>query len=170
MTWVGNLSRLEGSTYGYNCTRVGGSGPERQRSKVFTVDDIDASIIELLRRDLPSLVAIYRFGSSITAYERPGSDVDLAILPSCPLDTVRVWELAQVVAQALDKDVDLVDLLRASTVMRAQIISTGKRLYCSNRSECESFEDYAYSAYARLNEERKGILQDIKQRGTVYGG
>ncbi len=133
------------------------------------MDDIDAKIIELLRRDLSDLVAIYRFGSSITSHERPDSDIDLAILPSCPLDTVRVWELAQVVAQALSKDVDLVDLLSASTVMRAQIISTGKRLYCSNRAECESFEDYTYSAYARLNEERKGILQDIKQRGTVYG-
>lgn len=51
--------------------------------------------------------------------------------------------------------------------MRSQVISTGKRLYCGDRLACERFEDYVYAAYARLNEERRGILEDIRQRGTI---
>ncbi len=133
------------------------------------MNSIDTKITELLSQQLPGLVAIYRFGSSTTGHERAGSDIDLAILPSHPLDTVQVWEAAQTMARVLGKDVDLVDLLSASTVMRAQIISTGRRLYCTKPAECERFEDYVYSSYARLNEERKEILDDIKQRGTVYG-
>ncbi len=133
------------------------------------MDNIDTKIVELLRQHLPELTAIYCFGSSTTRYERPDSDVDLAVLASHPLNTARLWEVAQMVAQFLGTDVDLVDLLTASTVMRAQVISTGRRLYCSHQAECDCFEDFVYSAYARLNEERQGILQDIKQRGTVYG-
>lgn len=133
------------------------------------MNSIDTKITELLCRQLPDLVAIYRFGSTTTGHERADSDIDLAILPSHPLDTVQVWEIAQTLAQAVGRDVDLVDLLSASTVMRAQVISTGKRLYCARSAECERFEDYVYSSYARLNEERKEILDDIKQRGTVYG-
>jgi len=28
---------------------------------------------------------------------------------------------------------------------------------------------YAYSTYARLNEERRELLKDIKERGLIYG-
>ena len=133
------------------------------------MDGIDTRIVRLLRQQLPDVVAIYRFGSSITQNSRPDSDVDTAILPSHPLDSFRVWKVAQTLAQLVGTDVDLVDLLGATTVMRAQVISTGRRLYCGIGSECERFEDFVYADYARLNEERKGILQDIEQRGTVYG-
>jgi len=85
------------------------------------------------------------------------------------MDSASLWGVAQDIAKVIGKNVDLVDLLQASTVMRMQVISTGKRLYCSNLIVCEQFEDYVYVAYARLNEERRGILEDIKQRGTVYG-
>ncbi len=53
--------------------------------------------------------------------------------------------------------------------MRMQVISKGQRIYCSNEQSCEMFEDFVFSDYARLNEERAGILEDIGQRGAVYG-
>ena len=31
------------------------------------------------------------------------------------------------------------------------------------------FEDLTYGVYARLNEERRGILQRVAAEGTVYG-
>lgn len=68
------------------------------------------------------------------------------------------------------RDVDLVDLRAASTVLRARVIAEGERLFCAAESLCAEFEDVAFSAYARLNEERRAILQDIQQRGSVYGG
>lgn len=128
------------------------------------------NIIDLLCERLPKVVAIYSFGSSGTQYERKDSDVDLAVLPQAPVDSAYLWEVAQEIAKELGKDVDLVDLLQASTVMRSQVLAAAKRLYCRDRLACERFEDYVYTSYARLNEERRGILEDIKQRGTVYGG
>jgi len=65
--------------------------------------------------------------------------------------------------------VDLIDLSNASTAMRIQIVANGERLYAKNKNEAAIFEDFVYSDYARLNEERAGILQDISSRGTVYG-
>lgn len=53
------------------------------------------------------------------------------------------------------KDVDLVDLTVASSVMRVQVIAHGERLYCSDEAVCEAFEDLVYSEYVRLQEERR---------------
>jgi len=50
-----------------------------------------------------------------------------------------------------------------------QIVSRGTRLYCADQIECDTYDNYIYSSYARLNEERSGILEDIAKRGTVYG-
>lgn len=125
-------------------------------------------IVRLLAEAIPDLLAIYRFGSWGTDREWSGSDVDLAILPSGPVPPEQVWLVGQSLAEELERDVDLVDLLRASTVMRAQVIHGGERLWCRDPSPCASFEDRVYSEYALLNEERAGILLDIASRGTVY--
>ncbi len=133
------------------------------------MDDRVTDIVRLASKNLPGLISIYRFGSWGTPYARADSDVDLAVLFQGAMDSAHLWDVAQNIARVIGKDVDLVDLLQASTVMRMQVISTGKRLYCSDQMVCEQFEDYVYVAYARLNEERRDILEDIKQRGTVYG-
>ncbi len=95
--------------------------------------------------------------------------MDLAILPRKPLDSFKKWKLSQELSILLHHEVDLIDLLKASTVMRVQVISKGICLYEGNKIKKEMFENYVYSAYARLNEERREIIEDIKKRGRVYG-
>jgi hypothetical protein len=65
--------------------------------------------------------------------------------------------------------VDLIDLRSASTVMRVQVLEHGIVLYERNSGNRQAFEATALSAYARLNEERRGIIHDIRQRGRVHG-
>ena len=122
----------------------------------------------MLLKTIPDCRAIYRFGTWGTAEERLDSDLDLAFLPCTAMDNVRRWELAQHIACLVGRDVDLVDLLTASTVFRIQVLANGERLYCSDCAEVEEFEDLVFSEYARLNEERREILKDICQRGTIY--
>jgi len=111
---------------------------------------------------------LYRFGSQAKGTARPDSDVDLAILSREPIPNLRRFELAQELATQLHRDVDLVDLRTASTVMRMQVISSGECLFkVSDRLQGE-FEDLVYSTYARLNEERREILNDVHTRGSVY--
>jgi predicted nucleotidyltransferase len=130
----------------------------------------DDRIIETLRSALPELLAVYRFGSHGSLSERSDSDIDLAVLALQPLDPLRVWDLGQELAVKLKREVDLVDLARASTVLAAQVVTAGTRLYCADRNRCSLHEDYILSSYARLNEERKDILTDTLRRGSVYGG
>ncbi|RNC68889.1 MAG: nucleotidyltransferase domain-containing protein [Desulfuromonadales bacterium] len=128
-----------------------------------------AQLVETLLDAIPACRAIYRFGSWGTDMQRPDSDIDLAVLPLQPLDPVYRWELAQTLASQAGRDVDLVDLLRASTVLRMQVVAHGERLYCADETETEQFEDVVFSSYARLNEERREILADVRHRGNIYG-
>lgn len=130
--------------------------------------NLKSQIIDMILKSMPDCLAIYRFGSWGTVDERYDSDLDLAILPSAPTDNVKRWELAQKLACIVGRDVDLVDLLTASTVLRMQVLANGERLYCSASEDVEIFEDLVYTGYARLNEERSEILDDIRVRGSVY--
>jgi predicted nucleotidyltransferase len=130
----------------------------------------DNRLIEYIREAVPDLIALYRFGSQTKGTARPGSDVDLAVLARDPIPNLRRFDIAQELAAQLHRDVDLVDLRTASTVMRMQVISSGECLFkASDRLQGE-FEDLVYSTYARLNEERREILNDIRTRGSVYAG
>ena len=115
------------------------------------------------------LLAIYIFGSSITEYERQTSDIDIAIMCKSKVDKLSLWEVTQEIAIELKRDIDLLDLKSASTVMQMQVVANGKRIFCADNEFCEKFEDFVFSSYALLNEERKGILEDIKSRGSIYG-
>ncbi len=126
-------------------------------------------IVSFLTERIPDLIAIYLFGSSVQGTSGLESDIDLAILPVQPLNPLERWNLAQDLANLLKREVDLVDLRKASTVMRMQVISSGQYLYESNRQERDRFEDYVFSSYARLNEERKEIIKKVQERGTIYG-
>ena len=126
-------------------------------------------IVSFLTKRFPNLIAIYLFGSSVQGTPGLESDIDLAILPVQPLNPLERWNLAQDLANLLKREVDLVDLRKASTVMRMQVISSGQYLYESNRQERDRFEDYVFSSYARLNEERKEIIKKVQEQGTIYG-
>jgi uncharacterized protein len=117
---------------------------------------------------LPSVQAIYSFGSVAAGTDGPQSDIDIAILPAKKLDPIARWEMQTTLARLVNRDVDLIDLSRVSTVMRFQVVGTGKRIYSRDILKSEKFDDLAYSAYLRFNEERKGILNEIQKRGRIY--
>jgi predicted nucleotidyltransferase len=125
--------------------------------------------VRLICEAVPQVVAIYRFGSTVEGTTHRDSDVDLALLARAPLESARRFELQERLALALRCNVDLVDLRAASTVMRMQVISTGEVMAVLDRAETERFETYVYSSYARLNEERKAILEQVLREGTVHG-
>ena len=129
----------------------------------------DAVAVSVIRDALPAVIAIYRFGSSVSDVQGPESDIDLAVLREAPLDAVVRFDLQERLAQALRQQVDLVDMRGASPVMAIQVIAKGMLLYDGDAGTRGRFEDFVYGAYARLNEERRGILDRIAAEGTVYG-
>jgi len=134
---------------------------------------IEASVLQhmakRIQEKIPDVEAIYVFGSTAKGMTRSDSDIDLAVLSDATLPVMDIWLLAQILAKDAGMDVDLIDLRSTSTVMRMQIIAEGQRLFCADNEACTLFEDFVFSDYARLNEERAGILKDIQLRGSIYG-
>lgn len=112
-----------------------------------------------LRQLMPEVRLAYLFGSQADGSATPSSDIDIAVLLKKKLDPVARFDLEQTLAIKLDKDVDLVDLLTASTVLQNQVIMNGELLFGSE-SEQVKFEMQIMSMYQHLNEERADILQE----------
>ena len=114
-------------------------------------------LVQTICANIPEVLGIYLFGSRSSGTQHADSDIDLALLSKHKLPETKTWVLAQTLAAKYSLEVDLIGLNQASTVMRMQVISTGQRIYCSNEQSCEAFEDFVFSDYAHLNEERAGI-------------
>lgn len=127
-----------------------------------------APLLDTLADALPGVEAVYAFGSAAHGEATPESDLDLAVLTDQPLDPVVRFDLQERLAARAGRDVDLVDLRAASTVMQAQVVSTGRVVLDRDPAARAHFETVVYAAYALLNEERAGILADIAARGRVH--
>ena len=129
---------------------------------------VDTSVTKI-KEQFPDVYGIWLFGSSASQTTTAESDVDLGVLLPQRADSIKLWQCAQSIAAAVNKEIDLVDLLEASTVMRAQIMREGKRVFCADKFKSEMFETEALTDYLRFNEERKEVLGSIKYRGKVLG-
>jgi predicted nucleotidyltransferase len=126
---------------------------------------IDATMIERIREVLSPLrpVAVYVFGSNARGRPRTGSDLDLAILPAAPIAGLRLFETASRLAAVAGRNVDLVDLSSASTVLGKEVLAGGRLLYETNARRRAEFEMRVLVDYARLNEERAPVLEALGQ-------
>ena len=124
-------------------------------------------LVAAIRTALADVHAIYLFGSVARGDDSPSSDLDLAVLAPRALSPIARWELQETLATLARRDVDLVDLRAATTVMCAEVYRSDRLLYEGDRRAREWFEALALASYARLNEERRGILEDAAARGTV---
>ncbi len=130
---------------------------------------LQQQIPKILQAHFPMLQGVYLFGSVAQEQATIESDLDLAVLFPQPVDPVALWECAAEISQLVKRPVDLVDLQSASTIMRMQIIQTGKRILTLDKGACQQFEMVALSMYVRFNEERQGIVEAIQQDKRIYG-
>lgn len=129
--------------------------------------DSKNTIVRFLLEELnPEL--IYLYGSFARGEGRKDSDIDLAIYGAKENEPYTLFLHANELAQRLKRDVDLVDLKTASTVFCAQVIIGGELLYYRDRSFKGYYEMRILKDYAKLNEERKVILDVIREEGSVY--
>ena len=126
------------------------------------------ALTQRLLAAIPSLSAVYLFGSLAQGTAGPESDVDIAILADQAPDAVGLWSLANDLADVAGCPVDLVDLRAASTVMQYQIITTGKRLW-ERDSQAALYESFILSEKTALDEARAGLIADIGREGRIYG-
>lgn len=126
------------------------------------------TLIQTLQTRVPNLLAIYAFGSRITGLARQDSDLDMAVLVAGYAEPLALFDLAGDLADMMGCTVDLLDLRAASTVMQYQIITTGQRWWAKD-AQAALFEAAVLSEKTALDTARAGLMDDIQQRGTVYG-
>jgi predicted nucleotidyltransferase len=128
----------------------------------------EISIIIKILADRLSASLIYVFGSAARGEMTRESDIDIAFLCNRSPDEYEVFVIAQEMASMLGKEVDLINLDKASTVLQAQVVSMGKAIYCRSREKRLIFEMNVLKEYARLNEERRPVIEKVMERGSVY--
>ena len=129
-------------------------------------------IKDVVLRFYPNTQAIYLFGSYQTENEWPASDVDVAVLLSPDesgiAGSLMMSELYSTLGTMLRKDVDIVNLRRAPTVLQKEIVMADRRIYTGNRYAAEEFEMLTMSFYQKLNEERAGIIESALKVGRFH--
>lgn len=131
-------------------------------------DNMEQMIIETLKNKVSSFL-IYIFGSTANGNIHKDSDIDVAFLSNEEnLDNYELFLIAQDIAAKCNRDIDLIDLNNASTVFQAQVVHTGKVIYCSDNQMKAEFELKALKMYTKLNEERSLILKNVTESGSIY--
>jgi predicted nucleotidyltransferase len=129
---------------------------------------MNLEIINNIIIDKTAAYIIILFGSLASGRMREDSDVDIAFLSDKSLSEYEVFGIGQELSSALGRDVDLIDLNKASTVFKANILGTGKIIYSPDENRKHEFQIKTFKDYAILNEERKEILDRVRERGTIY--
>ena len=125
-------------------------------------------IIDMLKKEIPKLQALYIFGSYADGTATKTSDIDIAYLTTEALNPTHRWDISKKLVNILSFDVDLIELSQTNTIFRYQILSKGTRIY-GEGYDVESFETLAYSFYLRFQEERKPIVDAIMENKSVFG-
>ena len=131
--------------------------------------DVIERTVRTLQARLPGLLAVYGFGSRVQGTAGPDSDLDMAVLVAGYADVTLLWQLSGELADIAGCAVDLLDLRAASTVMQCQIVTHGERWWAQD-AQAALFESAILSEKTALDAARAGLLADIRERGTVYGG
>ena len=129
----------------------------------------DSHLTEIIASRIPDLIGIWIYGSVAKGVDTPESDLDIAVLAQESQSFANRLSLSAILEREARRQVDVVDLRTAPTVLRKEIIANGRRIHSADDQACEKFEDFVFADYARLNEERAGILEDIFRRGSIHG-
>lgn len=131
-------------------------------------ENLKNQLIEIIQNKInPAFIVL--FGSFAKGTNRIDSDIDLAFFSKEQLSSYERFLLASELAEIAGREVDLVDLKQIDTVFTMQIFSQGIPIYIQDENEFTRQKMRAYSMYATLSEQRAGVIESIKERGSVFG-
>ncbi len=119
------------------------------------------SLIDAIAAATAECRLVYLFGSAGTPYERPDSDLDVAVLCNGPLSMDEQSALTLKIEQATRRTVDLVDLATADPIIRRQVIANGALVHAHDRAALSSFQMTTLSEYLDLKIDRRASEQRL---------
>jgi uncharacterized protein len=125
------------------------------------------TVCQVLHAALPQAQAAWVFGSAASGRLHAGSDIDIAVMQEQRIGTDQHLALTEQLSSALQRDVDLIDFSRSTSVMHQQILTTGQRILCRDAFAVDSYEAFCLTEYLHFNARRQEQLRDVMQRGSV---
>jgi len=129
-----------------------------------STSDLDAglreALVEVVRRRVPDIDAIYLFGSVARRRTRPGSDVDVALLlpPGRKLSPDELLATMSELEGLTHRAVDLSVLNTQTQLVHAkEVVTTGVCLFARSQERIRVFEMQVLSQYARFLEDRAPV-------------
>lgn len=133
------------------------------------LQDKDKSIIVKFLNDKLKPKFIYLFGSFSKGEGREDSDIDLAIYIENKISAYDLFTISNQLSFIVKRDVQIVNLKDIDTVFASQIVGNREELYCEDEFLKANYNMKTFRDYAKLNEERKIILDAIERDGRIYG-
>lgn len=134
--------------------------------------DLTSALARIVQAALPRAQAVYLFGSATDDSLRPDSDVDVAVLMPPGEDAAEVigrpGGLRVDLADSVHRAVDVVDLRRASTVLKKEVVVNGQRIATRDARAADEFELLVLSLYQKLNQERADIVAEGLRSGSFH--
>ena len=124
----------------------------------------DAELAALVRGVLPDAVGAWLFGSAARGRLRPDSDLDIAVWRCASLSAANRFDAAQRLALQLGRDVDLLDFHRLPTLMQAQVIGTGRRLFTDSPVAEQHTIAMVMRDYQDLQARRQPMVRALRDR------
>jgi predicted nucleotidyltransferase len=124
-----------------------------------------------ISRAIPSVIALYLFGSRSNGTAKAASDLDLGVLAGTPLPLAELVDLQQRFQEVAAFSVDLVDL-RTSEAYLALDIVRGDRIYCRDGQVADEFELFVMRRAGDLEpfeRERRRLLATTPMALTSAG-
>lgn len=130
----------------------------------------DATIAAAIRRALPRARTSWLFGSAARHQARAQSDLDIAVVQQESLAAAARLDAAAQLAEALGRDVDLLDFARLSPVMQVQVLATGRRLFADDPVADLGDMARALHDYQDLQRWRRPMARALVDRLVRAGG
>lgn len=127
---------------------------------------IQEKIVDYFLDKKPKL--IYLFGSYAKNINRDESDIDIAVLLGTPMESREKYKYKMELVDLLGKEIDLIDLADANIILKHQIVTTGKNLFCRTNLEKDEFKYGVISCYYQYKEDIDIVKKSIKKRGHVW--
>ena len=112
--------------------------------------------------------AVLGLGSLGRGFADEHSDLDLAVLGPHPYDCRRLYDVARSLEATLGLDIDLVDLITAPTLLKFEVISSGRSVYCANRDMALDFEGRSLTEYGDYRYRVAPLLEAVRETGRAY--
>lgn len=114
-----------------------------------TVDDVIAALCAAVR-DRAEVNMAALFGSAVTRGPDQARDIDVAFAFARPLSLFDLGALAVKIESRVGKEIDVVDLDSASTLLRWEVARTGRLAWSRRPEDWPSFQSRVTFEYADL--------------------